>query len=133
MFVKVKPGLSHAQYTAGEVFDASPAEMESFGDKFDPVENYVPPESKEAPIPADAKIGDDIIVEAIIEPVAFDVTTAPLATLAQAFESLPAINATDAAINLAAGNSIDLAGVAGTGKDDRITTADVRKALDGNP
>ena len=32
--VRIKPGLSHAHYSAGDEFDASPAEMESFGDKF---------------------------------------------------------------------------------------------------
>jgi len=32
--VRIKPGLSHAHYSAGDEFDASPAEVESFGDKF---------------------------------------------------------------------------------------------------
>ena len=40
--VKIKPDVTHRVngelLKAGEVFDASPAEMESFGDKFEPVE-----------------------------------------------------------------------------------------------
>lgn len=50
--VKVKPGLRHgyydaepkalAYYSAGDEFDASPAEMESFGDKFILVEESTP-------------------------------------------------------------------------------------------
>lgn len=48
--VKVKPGLSHGYYdvgrqshayhSAGDVFDATPAELESFGDKFILVEDF---------------------------------------------------------------------------------------------
>jgi len=48
--VRIKPGLSHAHYTAGEVFVASPAEVVSFGDKFEKVE---PEPEPIAPVVAD--------------------------------------------------------------------------------
>jgi len=131
MFVKIKPGLSHAQYKAGEVFDASPAEVESFGDKFDVVEQYV---ASDADTPRLVKIsGPNVVAGIFTEPATFDVDAAPLANLVQSFGAPPEINATDAAIKLAAENpGVVLAEVAGSGKDGRITTADVRKALDGD-
>ena len=67
--VKVKPGLSHGYYStvtralayhrAGDEFDASPAEMESFGDKFILVEEDEPePVTPEPPnVKASATLG----------------------------------------------------------------------------
>ena len=34
---RVKPGLSHAQYSGGDVFEASADEWAAFGDKFEEV------------------------------------------------------------------------------------------------
>ena len=48
--VKIKPGLSHAHYSAGEVFDATPAEVESFGDKFILVVEDEPEPGPEPPV-----------------------------------------------------------------------------------
>lgn len=53
--VRIKPGLSHLivgkLLGAGEMFDASPAEMESFGDKFILVVDEVEQVAMEAPTP----------------------------------------------------------------------------------
>ena len=46
--------------------------------------------------------------------------------------TLPLIDATDAAINLAADSGVNLAALTGSGKGGRITIGDVRAALDDN-
>jgi len=102
--VKVKPGLSHGYYStvtkalayhrAGDEFDASPAEMASFGDKF------------------------ILVVEDEPEPLVVEVE----------------IDATPGARKLAQehGISLILSGITGSGKDGRVTKADVQAILDGD-
>lgn len=87
--VKIKPGLSHSKYSGGDVFDASPAEMVSFGDKF------------------------VVVVEDEEE---FDVVYATPAALSLAEEQ---------------GISLSLSDIAGSGKDGKITKADVEALLEG--
>jgi len=108
MLVRIKPGLSHAHYSAGDVFDASPAEIEAFGDKFERV-LPVPP----APLPP-----PPIVVS--------EETIGQTATVRQKVE------ATSKAAALAMEHGVDLAGVTGTGRDGRITLADVEAVLNGN-
>ena len=65
--VKIKPGLSHGYYStvtralayhrAGDEFDASPAEMAAFGDKFILVEEPAPDEPVLPAIEVDATPG----------------------------------------------------------------------------
>lgn len=91
--VRIKPGLSHAHYSAGDVFDASPAEVVSFGDKFILVEEE--PESKPPIVEIDA--------------------TPSARVLAQEH-----------------GISLTLSAITGSGKDGRITKADVEALLNGD-
>lgn len=91
--VKIKPGLSHARYSAGDEFDASPAEMESFGDKFILVVEPEHEKPKPPVVETDATLG--------------------ARKLAQ-----------EHGVNLA------LSGVIGSGKDGKITKADVVTLLD---
>ena len=102
--VRVKTGLSHAHCTAGEVFDASPAEVVSFGDKFEMVETETASEG----------VGE-------------------VAVTAELGESGVAIGdeATPAARRLADEAGLDLSGVHGTGKDGRVTAGDVRAVMEG--
>ena len=110
--VKVKPGLAHGYYdpvaqalayhSAGDEFDATPAEMEAFGDKFILV------------------VQDDFPEQEVTE---------MLAAIAS-----QNVDATPSARKLAMEHSISLAlsGITGTGKDGRITKADVEALLDGD-
>lgn len=47
---RVKPGLSHAQYRGGDVFEASDEEWQAFGDKFEEVRR---PRRRPPPEPPD--------------------------------------------------------------------------------
>lgn len=100
--VRIKPNLSHAHYSAGDEFDASPAEVESFGDKFILLEE-------------DA---DELTVTVIEQ----EITNA----LADQF-----VDATPSARKLAAehGISLALSDITGTGAGGRITKADVEALL----
>jgi len=103
--VRIKPGLSHGYYdpvaqalayhSAGDEFDATPAEMEAFGDKFILVVGPAPDEP---------------------EPRAMWVGATPSANKLAQEHSI----------------SLPLSGIVGTGKDGRITKADVEALLNGN-
>ena len=118
--VKIKPGLSHGYYDAatgshayhqaGDEFDASPAEMESFGDKFIPV------------IEIESPVGE-IVDEPGLVP-----------GLVKGVMSWTEVVATPAARRLAQEHGVGLAwsGIVGSGKDGRITKADVEALLNGD-
>jgi len=103
--VKIRSNVTHRVteklLKAGDVFDASPAEMESFGDKFEPVED-----------------DEWNVTEMVVE------ETEPK------LEPKP-ISATRGAIGLAVehGISLFLSGITGSGRDRRITKADVETFL----
>ena len=125
--VRVKTGLSHAHYEAGEVFDASPAEVVSFGDKFEMVETET--ETMEtAPIVVGPKGETETPSEDVREVAITDV---------KVVETVPSLEvaigdeATPAARRLADEAGLDLSGVHGTGKDGRVTAGDVRAAMEG--
>lgn len=62
---RVKPGLSHAQYQGGDVFEALPEEWAAFGDKFEEVR---PDDGAPPPLPilvtdSAAQLADELGVD----------------------------------------------------------------------
>ena len=104
--VRIKPNLSHAHYSAGDVFDASPSEMSAFGDKFE----VLPPPAPLSPPPV----------------VISSETVGQTATMREEVE------ATEKARRWAAEHGVDLENMTGTGRDGRITLADVKGVLGGD-
>lgn len=114
--VKIKLGLSHRNsdgepLKAGDVFDASPAEMESFGDKFEPAGEDLEQDVRKILATAAAEYEEPEVPIAEVE-----------------------INATKGAFGLAAehGISLALSGIIGTGQDGKIVHRDVKAFLNGD-
>jgi len=116
--VKVKPGLSHGYYDtavqahayhrAGDEFDASPAEMESFSDKFILVVEDEPEMEYSYTAPAED-------VRKILAAAAKEYATPGARKLAQEH-----------------GISLTLSDITGSGRAGKITKADVQRLLDGD-
>ena len=113
--VKIKPAVTHRVdgklLKAGEVFDASPAEMESFGDKFILAEDEA---ESVWTLVEDGGVGIGEL---------FDELEVPVVEVE--------INATEGAFGLAEehGISLALSNVVGTGAGGRIIKADVAAFL----